>query len=179
MTEHCIKAQIQKAKDLKDQYTNDKRKLEVYEGYITKTIIPDLLLCMNCNVDADNVLGFDYGKNSTSYLFGVSFMHTSQISKAKNLIRDINSSNYAAPYMETLHMRDEEKFRKYTQALGESVKRRFMPIVFDMAGGISEFTYKLLKDRFKEYPLIRNNLVGEKEYEKQRQWFLKTQCYEC
>mgnify|MGYP007122197166 CR=1 FL=1 len=133
----------------------------MYRQYASKFIIPDILLCLDCDVQADDVLGFDFSQNPNTYLFDVTFMHTSQMSKAANLIRDMNCHDYAAPYMDALHTRDESKIRKYTQALGEDVRRRFMPIVFDSAGGISEPTYKLLQDRFKDLPAIRAHLTNQ------------------
>ena len=48
-----------------------------------------------------------------------------------------------------------------------------MPIVFDMAGGVGEFTSNRLEGRFKNYPMINRHLVKEEEYDKHKNWFLK------
>jgi hexokinase len=171
-TESRIRTEIQKAKQ-QSNYRGDKSKLPSYEGYRAKTIIPDIMLSMNCDKDENNVLGFDYGKHRDSYLFDVSFMHTAQSSRTKQLLNNLNAVDYETPFMEALRSRDDEKNRKYIQTLGEAVKSRFMPIIFDVAGGVGEFNSSLLESRCKDYHMIRDHLVDESEYEKHKKWFLK------
>ena len=100
-TEQRIKALVHNVQKSKNKNNLPVDKMAVYESYITQTIIPDVLLCLQCNVEDDKMLGFDYGKHPHSYLFDVSFMHVAQVSKAKNLIRTLNVDNFAEPFMET------------------------------------------------------------------------------
>ena len=172
-TEQRIKTQYNNAKEMREKYKHKAGKFKTIESYVIKSIVPDVVLAIDCDVEQSDILDFDYGKNIKSFLFDVSFMHTSQISKVKKLARDLDYLDYRTPYVETLKLREEEKNRKYNQILGESMKTRFMPIVFDMAGGVSEFTYNLLKTKFKDYPIINTILVDDSKYEIQRKWFLK------